>query len=257
MNRHLGLLATLFFLLPILLPLLVLSCGRTGQTVIGRDYRIVVPALPDGELLSYRILATGQPVGTMILLTRRVQFLETPVFEVTNVTRTLAGKVERCDSAVVFLSRDSLTPIASFRFSWVGNAFTTTSARYQPGSVGVATYIEQQQQQIQRPLPFGPGYYDVDELLTLGRALQIAPQKVVELAIVIPMSTPLGGAVTKARFTPGIDQTVTVPAGTFDCTKLNIEMAEAGAELWYEKTGTHRLVKYQTSDTVLSMELIP
>jgi len=235
--------------------MLVLSCGRTGQTVLGQNYRIVVPPLPDGELLSYRILAAGQPVGTITLLTRRVQFLETLAFEVTIVTRTLVGKVERYDSAVVFLSRDSLVPLSSFRFSWVGDAFTTTSARYQPGSVGVATYTEQEE--MQRPLPFGPGYYDVDELLMLGRALQIAPGKAAQVTVVVPMSSPLGGTLLEGRFTAKGDEVVTVPAGTFDCTRLGLQMADTETELWYEKAGARRLVKSQTPDAALVMELLP
>ncbi|MEO0079377.1 MAG: DUF3108 domain-containing protein [candidate division WOR-3 bacterium] len=238
-----------------LLTAALFNCGQTGQTTIGRPYQISVPPIPDGELLTYRVTTQGEETGRMVTRVRRSRFLEIPALEFITVTQVLSGSVTRRDSAVVYATPDSLIPIGSFHFQWVGNAFTTTAAKYQPGSVGVSTWTPQQGE-MQRPIPLAIRSYDIDQLILLGRAFQVAQGKGAEIAFVIPLSSPLGGVVRTAKVTAKPDETVTVPAGTFECNHLSIQMGEAETELWLEKGPTRRPVKYQGPGQAFVMELI-
>jgi hypothetical protein len=156
---------------------------------------------------------------------------------------------------VVYVTRDSLKPIAAFHFSRVAQAMTTTAALYRPGSVGVSTFSPQGGER-RVPIPTGPNTFDADELTLLGRAVQVPANGSVEFMVVEPMSRPAGGRIAAAKFTPGPDEQISVPAGVFDCSRLDLELGGATVSMWYEKSVTRRLVRYESSSGQV-LELLP
>jgi hypothetical protein len=48
---------------------------------------------------------------------------------------------------------------------------------------------------------------------------------------------------------------VTVPAGAFNCYKITYTINQSPTNIWYEKDGAHRMIKYETGDGELTIEL--
>jgi len=234
------------------------SCGTTdtGKATQPSGVKLAVPPLADGEVCRYSVAAAGGAIGTRTMTIRRSEFDGTPVLALATADRLKQGGVTRLDSSLALVTPDSLTPVTSFHYSWVGSAFITASARYGVGSVGVATYSAQTGE-IQRPLPFGPGTYDVGQIIVLGRAIRVPVHKTQEIAVVVPLSMPPGGNVVRGTITALPDEDIETEAGTFDCYKLLVNFGVATANVWYEKAGAHRMVKYLTPDSALSIILLP
>jgi hypothetical protein len=227
-----------------------------GKADLGKTARVEVPPLPEGEVEEYSVLVGDEEIGTYAMTTRRGGFRETSAWRFDLVSRTRQGAIETVDSSAVFVTRDSMKPISSFRFIRTGNALVTTAANYSPGSVAIATYSEQEQKE--RMLPTNAVTYDEDELTSLGRAIQIPTTgRPADIQVVSPMGPPFGGAVTDGKIGAGSDERVTVPAGTFDCYKLILNVGPNVIVLWYEKAGSHRMVRYATSGGSMTMELLP
>jgi hypothetical protein len=231
---------------------LVLACF-CGKANLEKGARVVVPPLPDGEVNEYQILTDGEPNGTFTMTTNRTEFRDKPAFRLILVARTISGNIPTVDSSVVFVTRDSLVPLTSFRFVRTGNAMVTTAANYTGSTVAISTFTQQEEKQ--RALPFGPGTYDSDQLTFLGRAIQLPTNKPVDIKAVSPMGPPFGGAVMEGKIGAVSDQAVTVPAGTFDCYKLVLNLGPHIVAMCYEKAGSHRMIRYETAGGGLVMEL--
>lgn len=235
---------------------ILFGCGKadlsTGEAKLGANLRIVVPPLPDGERSTYRIAIAGTEVGLREQATRHARHCDvTPAFVFTIVEQTRTGNVPRRDSAEVWVTRDSLKPIASFHFTGVGQALSTTAALYRPGAVMVSTFVPQLGER-QRPLPAGPATYDIDQLTALGRGIQIPAGRPADIAVLQPFA----GAILPARVSPLPDERVTVPAGTFDCYRLRFEIGTSHIDVWYEKAGSRRMIRFESSDNQ-TLELLP
>jgi len=244
-----------------LFPLLAaMTCGRTDfQARIALE----VPPIPDGEVSHYRVLARSDAIGTYTTLVRH-DWLgddEMPVFGIAVVMRTMTGQVPTTDSSVVLVKRTNLSPRSSFRFIRTGAALSTTAANYSDKSVAVSSYLAGEEKQ--RLLPVTARTFDIDELTFLGRALRFDKSKPIKIKVVNPMGPPPGGGVFDAEFELKGDEMVTVPAGSFDCRKLLLRLMDeqkaalAEIELWYEKYGTGRLIKYRAEGSGLTIELLP
>jgi len=233
--------------------LAVCFCGKAD---LGKTARVEVPPLPEGETDTYRILAGDEEIGTYVMVTHRVGSGDAQAWRFDVVSRIQQGSIETVDSAVVFATRDSMKPISTFHFTRTGAALVTTAANYAPGSVAISTYSEQEQKE--RMLPTNAVTYDEDELTALGRAIQVPTTgRPSDIQVVSPMGPPFGGAVTDGKIGAGKDERATVPAGTFDCYKLILNVGPNVMVMWYEKTGGHRMVRYATSGGSMTMELLP
>jgi hypothetical protein len=47
-----------------------------------------------------------------------------------------------------------------------------------------------------------------------------------------------------------------VPAGTFECSKVVMNLGPHIVVVWYEKAGAHRMIRYQAAGSGLTMELV-
>ena len=227
------------------------GCGRVGPVA---SMKVAGPVLPDGETTEYSILSAGRQIGAFSTNIRHGSFRGVPAYEVVLVARTKDGAVATTDSSLIFVSRDAMVPLTSFRFILSEGSTMTTAANYADSSVAVSAYAQGTERQ--QLLPFGPRTYDADELTILGRVLQIQGRQPVDIKIVSPLGPPLGGAVLDGRVSLAGSEVARVPAGSFGCYKLLFELGPQKVTVWYEKEGLHRMVRYLTGDGDIEMQLI-
>lgn len=240
-----------FLLMLAVAALAAVNCGRTGPAA-GMRFTGYVP--PDGEVCEYRILTAGQPNGSMTTMVQHIQFGDAPAYRFDIIARTRDGAVETTDSSVVFASRDSLTPRTAFRFVRTGGELVTTAANYVDSSVAVSTYAQGKEKQ--QLLPFGPRTYDADQLNVLGRFIQVVGRRPVDISVISPIGPPFGGSVMPGKIGAAGDESVRVPAGTFDCYRLIYTVGQQSVAVWYEKAGAHRMVKYDAGNGERELELV-
>lgn len=238
-------------LLPIV-PLVFAAC-MCGKKDFGEKLSLSLPPVADGEFATFRVMANGDSIGTMSTLFAFDYLRDIPAYVQVIITRTRAGNVETVDSSVVYMGRNHLNPLSSFRFIRKGENLVTAAANYGEKSIAVSTYGMQGEKQ--RLLPFDAKTYDTDQLTLIGRALKPEPGKPARLNIASSMGPPAGGTVMGGEFEFLGDEVVTVPAGTFDCRRLGLTVGESQVELWYERSGTGKLVRYRSPQ--VSMELLP
>lgn len=230
-------------------------CGRTGP---GRDLRLTVPPIPDGETSRYVLRAGDQPIGTTLVILSAGVFRDRPAWRFELITLTSSSGIATTDSSIVFVSRDSLRPLSSFRFLKVGPALTTTAVNYVREAAAITTFAAGEE--TQRLLPFDRLTYDTEELLFLfGRAIVLTKGRPVEFKAVSPMGPPAGGGLFACRAELLGEETVTVPAGTFDCRKVLFNIGPQPYLGWFEKAGPQRLVRYETpaGEVTRIAELLP
>lgn len=236
--------------------LFVLCAGQCGRKDFGKDIELRLPPIPNGETSSYRVLAGGDSVGTYETGVSHEWLGESPAYALLNVMRTANAGVATTDSSLVLVSRAGLAPLSAFRFIRSGEALVTTAVNYGEGSAAVSAFTSSGDEQ-QRMLPRDSLTFDADQLVFLGRALKLAPDRPAAVKAVNPMGPPLGGTLQPAEFRYGGDESVSVPAGGFDCRKVVLLAGVSEIFLWYEKAGTGRLVRYEATNTGLVMELLP
>ncbi len=234
----------------VLLALVLAGCGRTGSV---SSLVVTGPVLPDGEQTGYVLLSAGREVGTLSISVRHEVFRDVPAYRLDVVARSFDAAGETVDSSVVYATRDSMVPLTTFRFIVTGGAKVTAAANYVDSLVAVSYYSSVGEKE--QLLPFPPHTYDVDQLTTLGRVVRVRSRQPVSLNVVSSMGPPPGGAIAEAGLAAAGDETVRVPAGTFDCYKLTYTMGEQSVLIWYEKAGAHRMVRYRTADGELEMLL--
>lgn len=230
--------------------LIAVNCSRTGPAA---GMRFTDTALPDGEVCEYRLLVAGTENGAMVTAVQYAQFGGVAAYRIDIVAKTRDGAAVTTDSSVVFVTRDSMVPLTTFRFIRTGDALVTTAANYSDSTVAVSTYAQGREKQ--QLLPFGPRTYDTDQLTTLGRVIQVLGRKPVEIQVVSPVGPPFGGSVIPAQVSSAGSEQATVPAGTFNCYKITYTMSQSPINVWYEKDGAHRMIRYETGDGELAIEL--
>ncbi|HDR00404.1 MAG TPA: DUF3108 domain-containing protein [candidate division WOR-3 bacterium] len=233
--------------------LLLTACG-TKDFDAGLQLRL--PPFPDGETSHYQVVTPAGVIGEHRTGVGMDWLEDIPVYRLILVTRTMTGNIETTDSSMVLLHQPDLRPLFSFRFVTVGEALTTTATIYREGSVAVSTWTHTGEEK-QQLLPSGAGTYDAEQLAFLGRAVRPNPKRPAEITVVEPMGPPFGGDVRPGEFRALGDETVTVPAGSFDCRKLGLTVGDSEFELWYEKAGTGRLVRRLALESGVAIELMP
>ena len=225
-----------------------------GKTTVGKGRIIVMPPIPDGEVSQYVMLANGEQNGVFLMAAFRDTFKNQAAWRLELTARTVNGGIPTVDSSIVFVTRDSLFPLTSFRFVKTGNAMVATAANYLVDGVAVSTWSAQDEKQ--RMLPRSTQSFDADQLTFLCRALRPPQDRPVNIDVVSPMGPPDGGIVFEGKVGAPGDQSVTVPAGTFDCARIVLNVGPHVIMLWYEKTGSRRLVRYEQMGAGMVMELV-
>jgi len=233
--------------------LLAVHCGQTRPAE--PELLVSVPLIPDGETNTYRVVIAGDSIGTYTTTASHGRFKDIPAYEVVLVARTRTGDVTAVDSSVIYVSRDSMVPLSSFRFIKTGGAMVTTAANYGPDMIAISAFS--QGEETQRMLPAAPATFDADQLTFLGRALQVSPERPQQITIVSPMGPPPGGRLRNGEFRAKGDENIVVPAGTFECYRYELEVDGSIIDLWYDRAGARKLVRYHSAEAGMSMELLP
>ncbi|MFO7675726.1 MAG: DUF3108 domain-containing protein [bacterium] len=236
----------------LLLVVLAAGCGTRDLT---EKVSVSLPPVADGEVSTYRIVTPAGEAGTLVTAVHHDWHEKTPVYRLTVTARTLTGAVETTDSSLVVMRQVDLRPVVSYRFIRTGGALLTTAANYGEGSIAVSTWMHTGQEH-QRLLPTDVRSFDTDQLTFLGRALRPRPGRPVKLTVIEPLGPPPGGNLRPGEFEALPDEEVTVPAGRFDCRKLALTVGDSRLELWYEKSGAGRLVRYSAVGTDIILELL-
>lgn len=237
---------------------LVISCGRVDLGSQSERLLLEPGRLAETERLHYRILLAGLELGTRLQVTDTTTLNVTvPAFSVMTVDRIRLGNIEQTDSTIVQMRRDSLIPIATFRFRRKGPLMVTAAALFRQGgaagaggSVGITTY-EPGTGESYRVLPFGTGGSGCGErslLSWLGKAMVLPAGQEAGLTCAWVLSEPPGGAVVQVNVAADREEVVSVPAGSFECRQLRFVIA--GTETlrcWYSIGDRSRLVKSRSS----------
>ncbi len=229
-------------------------CGQAGRTVLQPFAKMVPPPIVDGEFNLYEWINCEQDslsTGFRTVLVNRVQS-ELPAFRIT--TTDFNGKYVPIESTVVLTTRDDMTPIVSVVVPIENETLVSVTTSYHHKQAAVVTNINGEE--IRNYIPIGNLTYDINQLPTLGRAIRVPPQAPLHLLLLIPLTTPLGGMSVMARFTRLGGDTITVPAGIFDCEQVVVEIAGRREFYWYEKSGACRLIKYYDEQRKRSLHLV-
>lgn len=236
-----------------LLPFLLL-CGRAGKTVL--QPRVGFRHLP----IAYRETCLYETVKrdcTRIAIrkmeTTKVQYGKTPAFEVTSIEQ-LTEDSPPVESTVVYISRENMTPLASFHYSRPPRPLVTIAVGYQEEIAEIVTATKEGQ--FKRDVPIGVSTFDIHQIPTLGRAIRFSQQLPYQIHFVIPQKSRVDSrpVVGKIRY-GGID-TVTTPAGRFECYKLVFETDTTKKVLWFERIGARRLIQSYDSTNGETVRLI-
>ena len=250
----------------------LVSCGRVVRVTLQPIVRISLPPIVDGEVNTYGVYRSeDSPVPERIktVITNRVTTAPAwsdignapgeQAFRITVVETETSARLEAYESTVVYLSREDMHPIASSQTLRTPKQTTVVIARYHDGIVEISTNTFErlggatapfspdiQAPDSQRSFPIGAMTFDVSQLEALGRAVNFLQQKPLNILVVVPKTTPPGGMSVSVQATHCGTDTITTPAGTFDCYKLKFTTPDSTVTLWFEKVGARRLIKRKT-----------
>lgn len=244
----------------ILLIFLVLAgCESAGKTVLQPFARISPPPVVDGETSLYEWVQDSVILGYRQITIRRV-LTEVPVFLITTIDHFFEHQFQsqaqfKTESTVVTVTREDLTPKSSLFVPALNDTLFWVAANYQNHTAQIITRTRSGN--IQNQIPLGAMSFDIYQLPLLCRGVKIhQPNLPLHILLVIPLSTPLGGISVRAEISTVGNDTITVPAGSFVCQKLNIKSPDYEADYWIEKIGARRLIQYYNRDTRRKLRLV-
>ena len=145
-------------------------------------------------------------------------------------SRLFAGTQQ---SSSVEVEANSFKPIhCRWKISVMGEADVT----YTPGHAMLKTTGKDEV----REVDLGGVVYDNEEVIQLMRRLPLAPDYKITLRIFTGLG---GGNIIPLEATVVAQEKVEVPAGTFDCFKVNLSMVNQS--FWYSSDAHHYLVKFE------------
>uniref|UniRef100_A0A7C6A8I8 DUF3108 domain-containing protein n=1 Tax=candidate division WOR-3 bacterium TaxID=2052148 RepID=A0A7C6A8I8_UNCW3 len=227
--------------------LLCTFCAKKG----GPGLKLVMPNWPDNEINQYQVLVGTEPVGSYLLGIRLGEIEEKPTIELTALTyvKSMAGETK--DSTHLVLYQNNLKPIKSEKILTTMGTMLSSTINYTKDKVFIKAKTPMGEKSVD--IPFGINHYDNDEITTLLRAVELKPNEEMELGAV----TGLGGTSVPIKVKALAMEKLTVPAGEFECNKYQMSLAGRMIEVFYEKTGMKRMVKYSDPQSNMTMELVP
>ncbi|MFO7639540.1 MAG: DUF3108 domain-containing protein [bacterium] len=233
-------------LLPVVLLLALAGCP-TPEVPAGLS--LDQPDWAESEISQYSVVVDEDTVGQHIVQLHRVEFESVPALNL--VIETLSGDEGTVshDSAWVMLRLADLRPIRSSRS--ISNPEFTASIEvsYSRDSARVSALTPAGPES--GAIPLEPLDYDNDQVTQLVRALPLEPDTALTFGVVIGII----GDKTPAELRLVGTETVTVPAGTFDCRRVQLTIAGQQVDIWYETEGLRRMVRYAAPVADLVMEL--
>ena len=225
--------------------LLAIGCGY--KTLIP----LSVPKLPDDETNRYVITIEGDTAGSHVSTLRRRTRHKRAMIEFTAVTHVDVPGKQSHDSTWIMVHAHDFQPVEAFRQVTKPDGTGGSLVSYQDGKALVQSGTPLGRRDAE--LDLGPDVTDNDLLTALLRAVTIPVGTELQVKLVVAMAATLADAtITRLE-----DETVTVPAGTFDCRRFEVSVAGVSLIIWYEDQGARRMVRYEAPSAGLVMKLLP
>jgi len=220
----------------VLVALLALAaCASQTQPPAKVDLKV---PWPDHESVSYVIQdQTGKQLGTaeMQVAKEGEQYTLRHAYEIGSTKDTMAVQVRASD----------LKPIGEHREINQPNGTVVIDTSYRDGKLSVkAKTPDGKEQSAETDVPADA--YDNDEALFFWRTLPYAD------GFKFTYTNIVAANVLKPQATLSVvgREKVSVPAGEYDCWKVQLEAGQAKQTLWYAVAAPHYLVKYDNTATV-------
>jgi hypothetical protein len=208
----------------------------------------IVTAIPwaDGERLEYVLLDRDdleKRVGTGVLAIERKnsRFELQATFEGQGVT----------DESLILVDDETLKPV-SVRRERRNDENVVVQATYDPVEMVIETIITEDGED-PRPIPRRldeEHYYDNESSVFLWRTIAFAEGYEARYFAVLANQ---GGTQQLVRLEVKEKEQITVPAGTFDCWRLEMRSSNVRQVAWYADTPQHPLVQYDNSRQVFQL----
>ena len=234
--------------LTLVLCLAVLGCGPSVPVIT-----IAQIPWPDSETTNYLIQnSQGRPVGTLntTIVRDGDKYLMSSMVIMGNTT----------DEAVMSLSSVDLKPIAEVRTIDIAPGGVIPGGLYQiitaygDGQMTFEAYLPDDQHQGPYVFKIPKDSYANDQVWYLFRALPLEEGysgRYTNVIVWTAYQTP------SATVNVVGSETVSAPAGAFDCYKLEVSIADTSIYVWYAKAPPHYMVKYQKGDNLILLNEFP
>jgi hypothetical protein len=223
--------------------------------LVGCGYKSVIPLsipdLPDAEANRYAITIEGDTSGFHTSTLHKRTRHQRALLELTAQTRIDVPGKQSNDSTWILVRAGDLQPVEAFRQVTKPDGMGGSLVRYERGKAIVQSGTPLGRRDAE--LDLGPDVTDNDLLTALLRAVDIKVGSKLQIKLVVAMAATL----TDATIERHEDETVAVPAGTFECRKYEVAVADMSLIIWYEKDGAHRMVRYEAPSAGMLMELLP
>ena len=233
-----------------LVVLLLAACSSTSPGGIEPGDIVVQHPFVDGERYHYRLLnddaeviATGtlttQMAGDRLQLSQ--EYVEAPV----------EGREPTRDYSAITVDAQTLKPLEVIREITSVDEVDRYDARYEDGQLEVLlTRTGDKVETRERSLPVPEHAYDNESALWLWRAIDLREDYE---GAYISMNIVETSRQT-ADLTVTGQETVTVPAGTFNAWRLQIRNGRATRVAWINVEAPHQIVRWDNSETVFELE---
>jgi len=213
----------------------------------------------DGETSVYEWTQDSVLLGYRQVTINRIQ-TKIPAFQIITVDRFFEHlKVNtnsfQTESTIVMVSRDDLTPQASIFVPAANDSLLGVGTSYQDYTARIITRTRSGD--IENRIPFGILSYDIYQMPILCRSVKILQQDLpLHILVIIPFTTPPGGMSELAEISIGKTDTVTVPAGTFECEQVIVKLPEFEEVYLIEKLGARQVIQYFNKQSGRKLSLI-
>jgi hypothetical protein len=235
-----------------LVVLLLAACASTSPGGIEPGDVVVQHPFVDGERYHYRLLNDdAEVIATGTLTTRMAgdqlrleqEYVEAPV----------EGREPTRDHSVITVDAQTLKPIEVTREITSVDEVDRYDAGYANGQLEVLlTRTGDEVETRERSLPVPEHAYDNESALWLWRAIDLREDYE---GAYISMNIVETSRQT-ADLTVTGQETVTVPAGTFDAWRLQIRNGRATRIAWINVEAPHQIVRWDNGETVFELEAI-
>jgi hypothetical protein len=226
--------------------LLLVGCGEKESPGLKLD----PPDWARSETSRYQVLLAGEPSGEHVLQLDRTVFGSVKVLQLVAQTRVTIPGAETTDSTWLVMHQDNLRPIRSVRSIVSGMGNLGADVLYSKSQARVIALTTDGEQTAD--VPISPFDFDNEQITTLLRALPLKLNVITGFNSLVG----IGGAVIPVEAVLLDTQTITVPAGEFECNHIQVTIAGQNLGLWYEIGGTRRMIRYAVAASELVMELL-
>jgi hypothetical protein len=203
------------------------------------------------EVNKYQIVVDTTPSGSYVLTNKLGQLGKESIIELSAVTKVKGINGESRDSSTMILRKDNLKPIKSTKIIFSRGVTLSSEITYAKNKASIKAKLPQGDKSID--IPISVNSFDNDEVTTLLSAIELKPGEEKELSAVVGLS----GASIPIKVKGIGEEKIKVPAGEFECNKYEMSVVGRTIDLWYEKAGLKRMIKYFDAQSDMAMVLMP